>query len=375
MKGSDKKADHYEPMPRIRNLSGLKFWWILLIMFCHFFAVLKYCTEAFANIPVFLTNGHFSAFGFLTLAGFFMYLRHRKDYSEGNPLAKSFALWAKGFLRFFLLNLLTMIPYVVVDVLDGKLRLKYIIMVFMNLFFVQDWFPGRHYSLNGVSWFLSSLMMIYLFVPFLFLFYRFLRKKLGPACVIAVAGLLLFALLGAESFFSFDFYRNPLFSLLAFAVGMVLADAALLIRPESVKKSGAGAGGNVNPSLSDNVTVNKLLLRLMAILLIALGFVYTPAKMPYLWDTAISCAVILCLYLSADGVPFSGRMVMKGGEISLSVMLIHYMICSLPFKWLIENCPLPALTQFVLMLFCMLLSFALAYGYEWLRRLVRRERK
>jgi cation transport ATPase len=383
----------------ILNLSGLKFWWIILIVFCHFFAVLKYCSPDFATLPVFLTNGHFSACGFLVLSGFLLYLRHGMDYAQGNPVSKGIVLFLKGFLRFLLLNVATMLPYVIVDIQDGKFRLKYAIMVLMNVLYVQDWIPGKHYSLNGVAWFLSSLMFIYLVTPLLFKAYRGLRNNLGAKSVIPAIGIFAVALLGAESFFRFDFYRNPLYSLVMFALGMVLADGAMTgctgkagnagkadknrkgceigTADENGKEKKIGTAdenGKENKVGTDNKTEKQkqfrktLILCLVSVVLLVLGFVYTPAKMPYLWDAALSGVIILCLYLSGDFLLFSGKFFTELGNSSLAIMLIHYMICSLPFKWLIGNYRIPPVLTISLMVGCVILSCIAAYVYDLVRK-------
>ncbi|MBO4390193.1 MAG: acyltransferase [Lachnospiraceae bacterium] len=338
-----KKAGSYIP-----NLSGLRFWWILLIVFAHFFAVVKYCSPEFAELPVFLTNGHFAAMGFLALSGFLMYSHHGKEHAEGNPFKKGISLYLKGFVRFFLLNTLTMIPFVAADVAGGKFSVKYGIMVVMNLLFVQDWIPGRHYSLNGVAWFLSNLMFIYLIIPFLFKVYRFIRGKAGLAWTLVLVGAPMLILLGLESFVRFDAYKNPLYSTCAFMLGALLADAL--------------------GSLSRK---NHPWLWLVGTVFMILGFVYTPVKMPYLWDTALSMVILLCMYCSSDFPLYSGRGITSVGDAGLEIMLIHYPICSLPFKSLILRYQFGRIQVLALMLGSIVVSVAIAYVWSLVKKKIK----
>lgn len=97
--------------------------------------------------------------GFCT--GFSGYLKEEK------PTIKNiFNYVLKKILKFYpLLLVTTLIWFFIIDGGNGNEK-----QLLKNLFLIQSWFKNGFFSLNGVTWFLSTIIFIYLFkVPFLYL--------------------------------------------------------------------------------------------------------------------------------------------------------------------------------------------------------------
>ena len=101
------------------------------------------------------------------------------------------------------------------------------------------------------------------------------------------------------------------------------------------------------------------------------GLVYTPVKMPYLWDTALSLVILMCLYCSSDFPLYSGRGITSVGDAGLQIMLIHYPICSLPFKSLILRYQFGRIQVLALMLGSIVVSVAIAYVWSVVKKKIK----
>lgn len=331
---------------RIGNLDGLRVYWALIIVLSHFFN--EYGSRF--SCPAFLLRGHLGAEGFFVLSGFLYALRDGEELGRGDPLRKGFSLYMKNMKRFFLIHFLTALPFAVRTARQGLWSGKYSVIGVMNLFLVQNWIPGKDYSFNGVAWFLSDLMFICFIMPFLFRTGAFLKKKV-PAVVRVPAACLAAAGVPALAHRFLALYKEPLFACFGpFLLGAVLADL--------VESIGLAPG--------------KRRLCLPAAALLALGYPAEPPRWILLYDSLICAAVILLLYVSEDGLPFSGRLLRGAGRSSLYTLLIHYPLCALEYAAFLEKtgpsrpAALGALAAFTAA------SFLLGAGYAAAEQALRR---
>ena len=330
---------------KIRNLDGLRVYWAVIIILSHFCNV--YGT--LFRIPAFLLRGHYAAEGFFVLSGFLLYRIHGTDYSDGSPIRRGLSLFTRNFRRFFPVSFVTMIPFAVQVILQGGWTLKYTVIALMNVLMVQNWIPGKDFSMNGVAWFLSSLMFIYLFTPFLFRVITRQGKKISPAVRIPVLVLTACGVLSAGQFFPL-LYKEPLYALLGpFLLGVTLADLVTSAKWEPHTKE----------------------LWPLAATVLLTGYLFTPPMFTLLYDAVVSAAVILLLSLSREAAPFSGAVLRRLSAGSFHTLMLHYPLCALLFgSWLGKGthtftAALTVLTALVL------LSFALGTAWQAAEQAVR----
>ena len=323
----------------VPGFDGLRFWWILMIVLSHFFNVFS---NTYPTIG-FLLNGHFAAEGFFVLSGFLQFRHNRDCLANSNPIKAGISSYYKGLKRFAVLNVMTMIPFISVTALNGVINWKYGIIIVMNCLLVQNWVPFKDYSINGISWFLSSIMFIYLIMPFMFKMYCFIRRKIGKSQTASVFVVLICFLIASEHWFSVSLYKEPFFNLLAFMLGAPVSEL-----------------------FDGRITDDSRAFSLVGILLLVLGYVYTPSAFPYLWDCVV-CAVVVYFIKNTTCRLFVGEPIRKTGRISLEIMLIHYPVCCLLYPWLSEHCSGSRGTSLLFLTALVIFSFFLAYAFSLVR--------
>ena len=155
---------------RIEQLTFTRFIAALLIVIFH------YGTDIF---PFNLTGkmflgGSVAVSYFFILSGFVMILAYH------NHKRVSFINYLKNrFARIYPLYLLASLMLIGFFVYDSKVAVK-LQDVFLNVFMIQSWVPGKALTLNFPSWSLSVELFFYICFPFLFnlLYRRFSYQKL-----------------------------------------------------------------------------------------------------------------------------------------------------------------------------------------------------
>lgn len=96
-----------------------------------------------------------------------------------------------------------------------------------KLILIQSWFPDSniYFGRYGVSWYLSTLLFLYLVFPFIIKFVKDISLKVRLA-VYLFYGLLIVgcALIFDRSYLKYIFYINPLVRLIDFSIGVELGN-------------------------------------------------------------------------------------------------------------------------------------------------------
>ena len=145
--------------------------------------------------------GHLITFGwtpvsvavFFILSGFLLTLKGDPAFEKCN-LADSFKGGIKRISKLYPLHIILMIMCIPSEPLltEGVSPLSMPVKILSNIFLVQSLWPSASFaaSLNGVSWFLSTILILYVVFPF---FYR-LIKKIRTTAVLLLLFIVLLAL-------------------------------------------------------------------------------------------------------------------------------------------------------------------------------------
>lgn len=202
----------------INSLQSFRFLFALMIFAHHFF------------IPQIEPFGSFPVAFFFILSGFVMTLGYWDRVSTSGFNYKQFM--QKRLTRLLPLNILCLLLYFLLpifyDIVSGDIHwgeFKYLIV---DTFLLQSWIPLKevYFSGNAVAWFLSDILFFYILFPPLVL--RF--KKLNVIYIlVSILSLYLIVIQFVPSDWVHPLiYINPLFRIVDFIIGMVLA---LLMKP------------------------------------------------------------------------------------------------------------------------------------------------
>ena len=134
------------------------------------------------------TKGVWAVCTFCIMSGFLMTKRHDDYY--GLSLKENVQNVWRQIRKLYPLHIVLMLASFVYFGIN-QVR---ILQLFMNVFLIQSWIPspGAYFSLNGVSWYLSSTLFCYFMFPFLL---RFLKVYKGKEIIpLLIDILLLFTL-------------------------------------------------------------------------------------------------------------------------------------------------------------------------------------
>lgn len=195
----------------------------------------------------------------------------------------------------------------------------------VSLGMAQTWWYMPYMALigNPVAWFVSSLMLIYLFYPFM---HNALRRHPGWfSAVAAIAYAAYFAAvpLVPESKAYFHIYIWPVSRVFDFTLGMLLWEAIKVLR---AKKMTAGDGA---------IALSAVLTAVFLAVGPCIGQNFRYAS----WWWLPSAALILSLALSDDGRGMvtrllHSRIMVEFGNISFSFYLVHMIVIHALGKWL-----------------------------------------
>jgi len=204
---------------------------------------------AFAGIFL----GHFYYFGwtpvsvsvFFILSGFLLTVKKNSSY-ESYSLADSFKEALRRISKLYPLHIIMMlvsIPFVIYRA--GGVHLSdLMIKIGCNVLLIQSLVPSAdiNASLNGVSWFLSTLFVLYILFPFLYRMFKKIRGKHALLLVI-VAGIALQTLyvyvvgltVKSADVMTYLIHSSPLYRIFDMSYGILLG---LIVQGEGYEDSG-----------------------------------------------------------------------------------------------------------------------------------------
>lgn len=296
----------------VNGFTGLRFIWAITIIICHIYLVYQAECQSMGIGFDFLTHGAWGVCSFLVLSGFLVCMHHENKYDDNSSklLSEGFEFAIKHAKKWYALYMICMIPPLAFLVLnlfihfDIKGFLDLIVQVIMNVFLIQAWIPGREYSINGVSWYLSCITALYITVPFLL---KINNKIKNNKKICAVGIFICFIAVFLCGDILKILYNHPIYRIFQFVIGMLLYDIIKDIKEIKYEKA----------SLAIAVLIN-----------IVAYFVLFP-KVTALLDTISVMVIVGVLYFIKDDNLFTKRWMLEGGKKSLELFLMHYPIVTL----------------------------------------------
>ncbi len=209
--------------------------------------------RAIAFLAIFLSHCGITSTGpvgvsvFLVLSGFLMMYSYKSRNAEPE-VRKAFSFMLRKMSKLYPLHILILIIILAgikFGLIEGKFDMA---SVLCNALLVQAWIPNSkwYFSYNAVSWYLSVCVLLYLCFPVLF---ALIRKISDSETFIITATLIVVQVLlpifiaeiysGTNSkFYKWMTYIFPLYRLLDFFYGMVLARVILNDGDTKVKRNG-----------------------------------------------------------------------------------------------------------------------------------------
>ena len=198
----------------LNYMSFLKFLSMIIIIMFHYFR--------WRNKPI-SYGQRMCEFLFIS-SGFLVGYNHYKKQMP-NTLEQSFIYTYKRFKNFYPLEIINLIFFIIFEKKINKINLTDIEVIVSNILMIKSWSPYKyvHYSFNGVSWFLSSLLFCYFMTPFLLLGIKNIKNAILLFIIFAFTRMLSegFIILGGENIFILDFHVNPIIRCIEFYLGML----------------------------------------------------------------------------------------------------------------------------------------------------------
>ena len=157
-------------------------------------------------------------------SGFLVGYNH---YNKPMPctLEQSFNYTYKSFRNFYPLEIINLIMFILFENKINKINITDIEVIISNILMIKSWSPYKfvHYSFNGVSWFLSSLLFCYFMTPFLLFGINNIKNAILLFIIFAFTRILIeeFINLGGFNIFFINFHVNPFIRCIEFYLGML----------------------------------------------------------------------------------------------------------------------------------------------------------
>ncbi len=353
-------APGHPTVSRLPSLTGMRFIAALLVFAFHTTWQTSFVAGGGGRFlgDVFANAGFYGVSFFFVLSGFVLTWSARpQDTAPG--------FWRRRMVKIYPNHLVTFAAAAVLMLIAGEVFTTQGTLA--NLFLVQAWIPRIQVpnTMNAVSWSLSCELFFYLSFPLLLrLLNRLPVRRLWAlagvlaaltvlAPVVARYGIggtpLPFIADGSLSFEQIWFvYFFPPVRALEFVLGMVAARLVL-----------AGAW----PRLG-----------LLPAGLIAVGGYTVNSTVPYLYGVAGTAALWLTPLVAAAATadehgtrsPFRGRALVRLGELSFAFYMVHGLVVTYTFRWLVADTHLAPAVGAATLLGALLLALALAHAlFTW----------
>lgn len=314
---------------RINSLTGLRACTMLTVFCSH----LSYLDETpFQGLYSYISNGRFGVNFFLVLSGFVIALGYSNKLDANNRILDiSFVKKriSKIYLP-YLITLLLAIPLYIINAEHGEgLNVKLLISrLIINISMIQSIIPFAKYSfsINAVSWFISTIFIIYLLTPGIIRLNNKAAKHYTLLKLVFLIFVLLFIhcciymVIGQIEYVRFAdrnlsiIYKSPLIRIFPFLLGTVVNNIYCLLGNSRIK----------NGSFAELLGI--VVFFLWWIIAYNTGF---PTVVTECIDMLVSMFVILIFVFSDKGIVsrlLSKKRMLHLGNISLEFYLIHYLI-------------------------------------------------
>ena len=315
---------------RINSLSGLRAV-AMLTVFCSHLVFLA--ETPLQGIYSWIDNGRFGVNFFLVLSGFVLAFGYSKKL-DANSLSRDVYFEKKRISKIYVPYLITLILAVPlhiyhVELDEGSLSIELLIRrLIINIGMFQSVIPFAKYSrsINGVSWFISTIFILYLLTPGLLR----LNNKAAKHYTLLKLVFLVFAVLFVHCCFYMAIrqieyvryadrglsiiYINPLIRVFPFLLGIVAYNIYCLLGDFQIE----------NGSFFEILGIAVFLLWWILADKIGLPTVVTECT-----DMLVSMLVVLIFAFSRRGIVsglLSKQKMLNLGKISLEFYLLHYLV-------------------------------------------------
>lgn len=286
--------------------------------------LLHHANGSFLHLEALYMLGRAGVMIFFLLSGMLFYYNHADDYGDKQPCR----IWhdgmnnlKKNIKKFYPLHLITfllMSPITLgVLYLHGMIKEEVctkVVAAVANILLVQSWWNNQeiYMSYNGVSWFLSSILLSYFFAPTLLKMVKSLSDR-GQKILIALISIGILALsisLIGNTWATWVIYICPITRMIEFLFGMLLAK--MKERMPSEKR-----GGN-----------SEIFGIAIMLIFLYVGNYLPDAVTQGIWFIVPSCILLLVFYDGKGKISerLNTKPVMKIAELSMYIYFIHQVI-------------------------------------------------
>ena len=185
-----------------------------------------------------LINGTFPVIFFFILSGFVLYWSYSSSVIEVN-ISKIIS-WVKNRMKkMYPIHVITFVMSIFIryDWIMKLSKIEIIINTVLNLSLLQTLVPKYAYSFNGLSWFLSVTMILYvLALPLIYLINKIKLVKVQYIIIILLLKYLI-SLINNYYNLGLDLYTSPFYRILDFILGMLIANMLINNKEYDNKKN------------------------------------------------------------------------------------------------------------------------------------------
>lgn len=361
---------HDRPRKRIDSLQGLRACGFLAIFFSH--SVEGYASFGAAGVSIFLILS-----GFLLTYG---YLRRDTALRQPSP-AGNLRFAVQKLKKLYPLHLFTMLLTLCLILLRPGLfsaaNEEIPVKTVLNLALLQAWAPksAYYFSLNSVSWYLSTAGFTYLIFPWLLVpLRRMSRPRSAVLALLAVLALeiglsLAFSRFGSEDtaqWFSLHWltYIFPLFRLLDFTIGALFGFLFL----HRLEQPAPGFGRRLLASCAECLLI-------LALFLLCRLYPSIPQSLRY--SAVFLLPSALLIYLLACGTGYLSLILSRKpfqliGALSASAFLFHQLVIRALQPWI--QTTFPMLKWYVSVLLLLIVTLLLSAVWDRLQQSIEKRR-
>lgn len=250
--------------------------------------------------------------------------------------------------KYYLLYILCNIPFVLAKILkvifwfDKEYFIQLIKSLVINGLLLQSVFPSFLTSINVSTWFLSCIMILYLFTPILLSINQVILNKKSPIILI----ILLVPIIWSMSCLSFDTYHTPIYRVFQYFLGILIYDL----------------------SKSTYEMKHKSMWCILALIGEVISYLIMGSYVPVSFMGTIATSVFIYIFSKAEDTriyeAMSSNLLESAGKISVEIYLLHYPIValgSIVFKIIF---PINTLLTIIEIIFLFIVSLLAAYIYH-----------
>ncbi|MBO6282552.1 MAG: acyltransferase [Pseudobutyrivibrio sp.] len=276
---------------------------------------------------------------FFCMSGFLMtYIYMDRDLPRS--IKDAFLFSVKKIKKLYLLHIITMVAVVIIELWIRKANGNpfeeagaLIRNIILNIFLLQSWYPDSsvNVALNGVAWYLSVALFLYMLFPFILCWIKAKGKStvvISASLFVVLQVLLSYVFVlkaGVGVRYTWFMYCFPVFRIGDFIAGCALGKVIYNRR--------------VKESASDIIVYTVIEIVALIIGVIFSIWLEIPSEEPYLlaiknWSSGYIIMAVLWIYLfyRCKGLltkALSNRLLIALGDISPQAFLIHYVIVRL----------------------------------------------